>query len=68
GRSRSRHRRQWVFWQLLDPSPAFVGGTSRSSWGQLLAMSFISLLPILGFFVAFQKLLLEGISTTGIKG
>jgi multiple sugar transport system permease protein len=47
---------------------AFVDGTSQSSGGQLLAMSFVSLLPILEFFVAFQKLLLEGISTTGIKG
>jgi multiple sugar transport system permease protein len=47
---------------------AFVDSTSQSSWGQLMAMSFISLLPILGFFVAFQRLLLEGISTTGLKG
>jgi multiple sugar transport system permease protein len=33
-----------------------------------MAMSFLSLLPILGFFVAFERLLLEGISTTGLKG
>jgi multiple sugar transport system permease protein len=47
---------------------AFVDATSQSSWGQLLAMSVLSLLPIFGFFLAFQRLLLEGISTTGLKG
>jgi multiple sugar transport system permease protein len=31
-------------------------------------MSVLSLLPIFGFFLAFQRLLLEGISTTGLKG
>lgn len=47
---------------------SFVDSTSQSSWGQLMAMSFLSLLPILGFFIAFQRLLVEGISTTGLKG
>jgi multiple sugar transport system permease protein len=47
---------------------AFVDATSQSSWGQLLAMSVLSLLPIFGFFLAFQRLLLDGISTTGLKG
>jgi multiple sugar transport system permease protein len=47
---------------------AFIDNTSQSSWGQLLAMSLLSLLPIIGFFVAFQRLLLDGISTTGIRG
>jgi multiple sugar transport system permease protein len=47
---------------------AFIDNTSQSSWGQLLAMSLLSLVPILGFFVAFQRLLLDGISTTGIRG
>jgi multiple sugar transport system permease protein len=31
-------------------------------------MSVLSLLPVLGVFVAFQKLLIEGIATTGLKG
>jgi multiple sugar transport system permease protein len=47
---------------------AFVDATSQSSWGQLIAMSILSLVPIFGFFLAFQRLLLEGISTTGIRG
>jgi len=47
---------------------AFIDSTSQSSWGQLLAMSVLSLIPIVGFFVGFQRLLLDGISTTGIRG
>ncbi len=47
---------------------AFIDATSLSSWGQTLAMSLLSLLPIIGFFMAFQRLLVEGISTTGFKG
>ncbi|HTD78263.1 MAG TPA: carbohydrate ABC transporter permease, partial [Chloroflexota bacterium] len=31
------------------------------------AMSVLSLLPVLGFFLAFQRLLTEGIVTTGLK-
>jgi pectin-derived oligosaccharide transport system permease protein len=47
---------------------AFIDAASLSSWGQTLAMSLLSLLPIVGFFLAFQRLLVEGISTTGFKG
>jgi multiple sugar transport system permease protein len=46
----------------------FIDVTSGSSWGQLIAMSLLSLVPIFGFFLAFQRLLLEGISTTGLRG
>ncbi|MBE3560645.1 MAG: carbohydrate ABC transporter permease [Ktedonobacteraceae bacterium] len=46
----------------------FQDSTSVSSYGQLFAMSVLSLLPILGFFIAFQRLLVEGISTSGLKG
>jgi multiple sugar transport system permease protein len=47
---------------------SFIDVTSGSSWGQLIAMSLLSLVPIFGFFLTFQRLLLEGISTTGIRG
>jgi multiple sugar transport system permease protein len=30
-------------------------------------MATLSLAPLVGFFVAFQKLLIEGIATSGIK-
>jgi len=46
---------------------AFLDSTGNSAYGQLFAMSVLSLLPILAFFLMFQRLLLDGISTTGIK-
>jgi multiple sugar transport system permease protein len=47
---------------------AFIDATSGSSYGQMLAMGVLSLIPVIGFFIAFQRLLVEGISTTGLKG
>lgn len=45
----------------------FVDASGTSNYGALFAMSLLSLLPVIGFFLAFQKLLLDGISTTGLK-
>jgi multiple sugar transport system permease protein len=39
-----------------------------TDWGSIFAMSSLSLLPVFVIFIAFQKYLVEGISTTGIKG
>lgn len=47
---------------------AFQDATSASAFGQMFAMSILSLLPIFIFFISAQKLLIEGISTTGLKG
>jgi multiple sugar transport system permease protein len=47
---------------------AFQDATSASAFGQMFAMSILSLTPIFIFFVAAQKLLIEGITTTGMKG
>jgi multiple sugar transport system permease protein len=47
---------------------AFIDATSNSAFGALFAMSVLSLLPVIGIFIAFQRLLVEGISTTGLKG
>ena len=44
----------------------FLDATS-DSWGSLFAMSILSLVPIFIFFVLFQRLLIEGIATTGLK-
>ena len=46
----------------------FIDTTSASAFGALFAMSVLSLLPILLLFIAFQKLLVEGIATSGLKG
>jgi multiple sugar transport system permease protein len=47
---------------------AFIDTTSASSFGALFAMSIVSLLPVLGVFIAFQRLIVDGIATTGLKG
>lgn len=47
---------------------SFVDSTGKSDWGALFAMSVLTLLPVFAFFVFFQRLLIQGISTTGLKG
>jgi multiple sugar transport system permease protein len=47
---------------------SFLDSTGNSAFGQLFAMSVLSLVPIVGFFLIFQRLLIEGASTTGLKG
>jgi multiple sugar transport system permease protein len=46
----------------------FMDSTGESSLGPMFAMSVLSLVPVFVFFVAFQRLLVEGINTTGIRG
>lgn len=45
----------------------FVDATGESSWGNLFAMSIVSLVPIFLVFLFGQKYLVKGIATTGIK-
>lgn len=45
----------------------FLDQTGQSNFGTLFAMSVVSLAPIVGFFIASQRLLVEGIATTGLK-
>ncbi len=42
--------------------------TSVQSYGPMFALSVLSLLPILAFFAAFQRYLVQGVATTGLKG
>ena len=46
----------------------FVDQSGFSSYGPMMAMALIALLPILFFFLAFQRLLVEGLATSGLKG
>jgi multiple sugar transport system permease protein len=46
----------------------FSDPATSTDWGAIFAMGTLSLLPILAVFIAFQRYLVEGISTTGIKG
>lgn len=45
----------------------FMDASGATSWGPLLAMSSLSLLPQLLIFLFFQKYLVQGIATTGLK-
>jgi len=47
---------------------SFVDSSGKSDWGALFAMSTVTLLPVFAFFVFFQRLLIQGIATTGLKG
>lgn len=46
----------------------FSDPQSITAWGPLLAMSALALLPQLIVFLIFQKNIVEGIATTGLKG
>ncbi len=41
---------------------------SVTNWGAIFAMSSLSLIPVFLVFIFFQRYLVQGISTTGIKG
>ncbi|WP_291396998.1 carbohydrate ABC transporter permease [Devosia sp.] len=45
----------------------FVDSSAESDWGGLFAMSILTLVPVFLFFLFFQRLLIEGIATTGMK-
>lgn len=47
---------------------AYLDPTSFNNYGGLFAMSWISLIPVILFFIFFQKNLVNGIATDGIKG
>lgn len=46
----------------------FLDSESASNWGGMFAMSILSLLPVIAVFFAFQKQIVEGMSTSGLKG
>ncbi len=46
---------------------AFVDSSGKSDFGALFAMSVLTLVPVFVFFIFFQRLLIEGIATTGMK-
>ncbi|ATE52703.1 carbohydrate ABC transporter permease [Actinosynnema pretiosum] len=46
----------------------FVDQATQSAFGPMFAMSVLALLPIGLFFLAFQRFLVEGVATSGVKG
>jgi multiple sugar transport system permease protein len=47
---------------------SFVDASSTSAFGPMFALSVIALLPIVLFFLAFQRFLVEGMASSGVKG
>ena len=46
----------------------FNDQTSTSDLGATIAVSVLALLPVLAFFIIFQRFLVEGVATQGLKG
>ena len=46
----------------------FVDQTSTSDYGAQMAMAVLALIPVLLFFLVFQRYLVGGVATTGLKG
>lgn len=46
----------------------FVDQTGEAAWGALFAMSTLAVLPVFFLFLFFQRLLIQGIATTGLRG
>lgn len=46
---------------------ALLDSDAQTGWGEMFAMSLLSLIPIVIFFLFVQKYLVRGIATTGIK-
>ena len=46
----------------------YVDQTSETSYGPMFAMSVLTLVPIVLFFFAFQRLLVDGVATSGMTG
>lgn len=47
---------------------AFADPSGMTDWGAIFAMLSLSLVPVFVIFIIFQRYLVEGISTTGLKG
>jgi multiple sugar transport system permease protein len=54
-------------WTMPVALRSFMDGQGETAWGQLFAMSIVGLVPIFGFFLAGQRYLTQGLSTTGFK-
>lgn len=54
-------------WTVTLGLNGFLDATGVSAFGPLFAMATLSLAPIIGFFLVAQKLLIEGIATSGFK-
>ncbi|QAY70248.1 carbohydrate ABC transporter permease [Xylanimonas protaetiae] len=56
------------FYTLPIALRLFVDQTSVSDYGAQMAMAVLALVPVLLFFLVFQRYLVEGVATQGLKG
>ena len=42
-------------------------GEINPDWGNVMALALLSLLPMLAIFLLFQRYLIQGIASTGLK-
>ena len=54
-------------WTVTQGLNGFLDATGVSAFGPLFAMATLSLAPVIGFFLVFQRMLIEGIATSGLK-
>ena len=54
-------------WTVTVGLNGFLDTTGVSAFGPLFAMATVSIAPIVGFFLVSQRMLVEGVATTGIK-
>jgi multiple sugar transport system permease protein len=47
---------------------AFLDSSGDSNWAAMFAMGTLALVPVLAFFLIFQRRITDGISTTGLRG
>jgi len=55
-------------WTITLAINALIGGAGLTYWGPQMAMSVISLLPLLVIFLVFQRQFVEGITAGAVKG
>jgi ABC-type glycerol-3-phosphate transport system permease component len=55
-------------WTITLAINALIGGAGLTYWGPQMAMSVISLLPLLIIFLIFQRQFVEGITAGAVKG
>ncbi|TCO17330.1 binding-protein-dependent transport system inner membrane component [Kribbella steppae] len=46
---------------------SFLDASGQSEWGQMFAMSIVTMVPVLAAFVFFQRRIVEGLATSGLK-
>lgn len=47
---------------------SFADPTTQTNWSAMFAMTTLSIVPVVAVYMFFQRFLVEGVSTTGLKG